>query len=309
MRRRVDRPTTSAVQLPGRWRRPMRTLVLAAAMAAASLPVSAVIGATPAWAASCEDESRGSAREIAETGTVAEPSPVDPVVSTDLTVTLRYSDSYGCGWALVSGSPGTLAWIDRSEDGGTTWQGPLGKRAIPEGDGNTYTAAYRAGGDTSYSLRACGQSYFEGELAGGARPSLRWLDEFLGSQEVTRFYGEPLCTDWFPQSQGPIDWTVVEGGNFIGPNGEDLPLRIGEHDVEVPRKDGFGIRHIEDGHEGYVPDLDRIERALASCRPEYDSSSDTWECAAEGLLVYYTERVDTRSPDGRSVGILTAFEP
>ncbi|MFE7757727.1 hypothetical protein [Streptomyces sp. NPDC057429] len=45
-------------------------------------------------------------------------------------VELRYSPSAQCGWGRVFGNPGTTVWVDRSSDGGSTWQGKLGEVAI-----------------------------------------------------------------------------------------------------------------------------------------------------------------------------------
>ena len=107
----------------------------------------------------------------------------------------------------------------------------------------------------------------------------------------------------------PIDWSVVT--TIIGRDGEDLPLRTGQHDA--PNSEGFGIRHIEDGHNGFIPDPGLIQLAVesVSSNPNPNSTSTVTYVDANGrkFFVAWTERVDSRSPDGRPVGIITAFYP
>lgn len=62
-------------------------------------------------------------------------------------VELRGVDSYitpddvGCAWGRLVGSTmkGRSVWVDRSFDGGRTWQGPLQKWTIPHEYGRNYT--------------------------------------------------------------------------------------------------------------------------------------------------------------------------
>lgn len=107
---------------------------------------------------------------------------------------------------------------------------------------------------------------------------------------------------------GPVDWTVIS--TFIGADGEDIPLRVGSHDTPVAQ--GFGARHIRDGHEEVPPDTD-IELVLSGSNRNcaHTASDDRSRCALElgdrTLFVVFTERVDDGSGDGRPVGIITAY--
>jgi hypothetical protein len=272
------------------------------------LPVPAMT--SPAWAASCEDGSRDSAAAIAETGEWG--SPVDsvqtPNYSDKATITLRYSDTYKCAWTLIQGLPHAEAWIDRSSDGGLTWDSELGKRTIQKWQSNTYTAAYSAGVPTPFSVRACGRASWEEQVDDGLllpRISGRPIGR---APEYERRWSEPACTNWFPGSvvidEKEIDWTVET--TFFGPDGEDIPLRIGGWDG--PLSKGFGVAHIEDEH-GEVPDYLLIQRALDDCKPAWQPGRGTWGCFGEGIEVHYSPRTDTRAPDGRPMGIVTAFVP
>lgn len=116
-----------------------------------------------------------------------------------------------------------------------------------------------------------------------------------------------LATPAFAQQEEPIDWTV--SATIIGRDGEDLPLRIGQHDS--PTKDGFGILHIQDGHGGFVPDPGLIQHAADSCASNPNPVAVTvCRIAGDGgrpFLVVWTERIDSRAPDGRPIGIITAY--
>lgn len=108
----------------------------------------------------------------------------------------------------------------------------------------------------------------------------------------------------------PIEWGI--NATVIGPNGEDLPLRFGQHDFG--NDDGFGIYHIQDGHGGFVPSSGEIEIVIneaPGCGAAFNPGNGTQECTApvqgRPMTVAATERVDTRSGDGRPVGIITAF--
>ncbi|MEU2225877.1 glycosyl hydrolase [Streptomyces sp. NPDC012751] len=61
-----------------------------------------------------------------------------------------------CAWGrIVGGAPGMHVWVDRSSDGGRTWEPQLGWREISSG-GSVWTEAWR---DSNGKLmRACGDS-------------------------------------------------------------------------------------------------------------------------------------------------------
>jgi hypothetical protein len=106
----------------------------------------------------------------------------------------------------------------------------------------------------------------------------------------------------------PIDWSVRT--TFIGANGEDIPLRIGQHDS--PIRDGFGVRHILDGHDE-IPDERDIGVVLSRsddlCKTT--SKDDRARCYLQigdrGLVIVYTESVRGDAPDGRPTGVITAY--
>jgi hypothetical protein len=105
----------------------------------------------------------------------------------------------------------------------------------------------------------------------------------------------------------PIDWTVAR--TIFGKNGEDLPLRVGQHDLGDI--DGFGLRHISDGHDGFVPDAGLIQDAADTCdsNPNGATTCEITDSTGRRFIVVWTGRIDSRSPDGRPVGIITAYYP
>jgi len=105
-------------------------------------------------------------------------------------------------------------------------------------------------------------------------------------------------------SPNPIDWTITD--SFATQVFDDfIPLRVGQHDFH--NQNGFGVRHIIDGH-GAVPPRPQISSALAVGACAFQSPNDTWVCNDGETTVVFTTRVDSRSPDHRPVGIITAFE-
>ncbi|MET8229331.1 hypothetical protein ABZS77_01455 [Micromonospora sp. NPDC005298] len=76
------------------------------------------------------------------------------------TIELRFNAPARCAWALGSGGAGTQVWIDRSANGGASWDGPLGRRSVQFGNSTTYTGVFN---DTvPYVVRACVQSTIGG---------------------------------------------------------------------------------------------------------------------------------------------------
>ncbi|MFB6844706.1 hypothetical protein ACFCXS_07560 [Streptomyces sp. NPDC056373] len=113
----------------------------------------------------------------------------------------------------------------------------------------------------------------------------------------------------------PIDWHVYS--THIGPDGEDVPLRVGQKDAAGI--DGFGKRHIESGHSGQISSwsnmkqdidktLDRGKCKTAGSKITCNLQSHTFRNVnASAMKVVFTERVDSRSHDHRPVGIITAY--
>ncbi|MCD0445832.1 Ig-like domain-containing protein [Glycomyces sp. A-F 0318] len=106
-------------------------------------------------------------------------------------------------------------------------------------------------------------------------------------------------------NDNPIDWTQVEW--FINYQGDGFPLRVGQHDDSA--SDGFGERHIIDGH-GAVPAYEDIQEAVAdptACW--YTVLDERWRCYSGESLVFvvYTTQIDDRSGDSEPFGIITAY--
>ncbi|MGP3953574.1 hypothetical protein [Streptomyces sp. 7N604] len=102
--------------------------------------------------------------------------------------------------------------------------------------------------------------------------------------------------------QVATDWSVYT--TFYGKNGEDVPLRNGDL--------SFGLRHIQDRHPMDTTTLvGYIDSALEDGTYTTQSNGDVRvrnKTATGGTFrVVFTERVDSASGDGRSVGIITAF--
>lgn len=155
--------------------------------------------ATPVASAqnsACPDGDRGAAQRIAAAGQFS--NPVNVVYSRDAKIELRHSASNGCGWALMSGSRGVgrggSVWIDRSDNGGDRWQGPLGKVSFSHPTRSSYTGTFDDRGQ--YVIRACGQF----------------------SQVVNRYpdLGPVVCTPWFGGYTNRLNPNVrLHGGQSI----------------------------------------------------------------------------------------------
>lgn len=106
----------------------------------------------------CSDNNRSLAKEIAASGNFVETASV--YTEAGIKITLRYSSDYGCAWGLLSGAPrdGIMAgyiWLDRSADGGASWQGYLGSISTYGLKSSTYTGTYSM---VNYNaIRACGR--------------------------------------------------------------------------------------------------------------------------------------------------------
>ncbi|OLF11994.1 glycosyl hydrolase [Actinophytocola xinjiangensis] len=88
-----------------------------------------------------------------------------PVPERDLNgrrLVLHVSDVDGMAWGSIDeGTTGDAVWLDRSWDGGATWEGLLGKAAIPPSWTGTRTLMYNVsdpGGHRRGVIRACGDA-------------------------------------------------------------------------------------------------------------------------------------------------------
>ncbi|MCX4546068.1 DUF2690 domain-containing protein [Streptomyces sp. NBC_01565] len=67
-------------------------------------------------------------------------------------IELRYSTSSRCAWGRIySADPGDKVWVDRSSNGGGSWEGPMGMTTVNSGS-DTHTPAYN---DAGFVMRAC----------------------------------------------------------------------------------------------------------------------------------------------------------
>jgi len=84
-------------------------------------------------------------------------------------IELHLSDADGAGWASIeNGEAKDEAWLDRSFDGGKTWDGRVGKTKIPSGQHAWRTLMYEIDAPAKRlvgALRACGKASDRGEIA------------------------------------------------------------------------------------------------------------------------------------------------
>ncbi|MDN3355823.1 glycoside hydrolase family 76 protein [Actinomadura sp. DC4] len=75
---------------------------------------------------------------------------------------LHVSDADGMAWGSVdNGTTGDAVWLDRSWDGGSTWEGLLGKASVPSTWTGTRTLMYNVSDPRNHRrglLRACGDA-------------------------------------------------------------------------------------------------------------------------------------------------------
>lgn len=120
-------------------------------------------GNVPIWATNamygggCTDGSRDQALQYAQSGNFWEVGSVsynDKVGTVDTvgSVVLRYNPTARCAWAVGSGGAVASIYIDRSSDGGRTWQGRLGERSLGTSN-STYTGVFND--SYPYVVRAC----------------------------------------------------------------------------------------------------------------------------------------------------------
>jgi hypothetical protein len=117
-------------------------------------PAHAAAPATSvAAAATCDGKSPSSA-----------PSPTTKRTTTvhSRVIELRYSAKLRCAWGRISnGSVGDEIWVDRSSDGGKTWESKLGRRTISSGR-DAHTTMWS---DAGKLMRACGKAGDRSEIA------------------------------------------------------------------------------------------------------------------------------------------------
>ncbi|MEU4196369.1 glycoside hydrolase family 76 protein [Kribbella sp. NPDC026611] len=109
-------------------------------------------------------------------------SPGDRVpVSTTLfgrTFNLHFDDTDAMGWASIeNGDPGDQVWLDRSMNGGRTWEGMLGITAIPSGQRGWRTQMFNVDDWNNLgvgALRVCGKAGNRADIACSPWARTRW---------------------------------------------------------------------------------------------------------------------------------------
>ncbi len=138
-------------------------LVVALLLAVAALLQGA--GATGARAAAAADTTQVCALYCDTTDpskAAQETFPVPDLSLNGRVVRLHVDDTDGMAWASIdAGQTGDSVWLDRSWDGGSTWDGLLGKASIPSTWTGTRTLMYNLYDPTNHRravLRACGDA-------------------------------------------------------------------------------------------------------------------------------------------------------
>lgn len=178
---------------------------LAAVATAFILSMGAAVLARPITAhaaVGCSEGSRATAQSIAASGDFVE---AQNVWMDSGKVTLRYSSETGCMWGLIS-DLGTAAdnglqvgevWLDRSTNGGATWQGKLGDINTGGNKRSTYTGTYNTIGYNA--VRACGVNMYN-------------VAPVLDPRSGTPSWGPIYCTGWFWPSR-------LQSSMFMGGRG------------------------------------------------------------------------------------------
>lgn len=132
----------------------MRALVIAVAMVATVLQVPPASAAATVCFLSCDtlDPSRAGQESF----------PVPEKNLNGRRLVLHVSDVDGMAWGSIDdGVPGDAVWLDRSWDGGRTWEGLLGKASIPSTWTGTRTLMYNISDPRHHRrglVRACGDA-------------------------------------------------------------------------------------------------------------------------------------------------------
>ncbi|WP_308217758.1 glycoside hydrolase family 76 protein [Streptantibioticus silvisoli] len=133
-------------------------VLLVAAMMAAGQPVASAAvrpaDSTTVCALYCDTRDPSLAQQ--------ETFPVPNVTENGRVIELHVSDADGMAWASIDdGQPNDSVWIDRSWDGGSTWDGLLGQASIPSTWTGTRTLMYNLYDPVDHRrsvLRACGDA-------------------------------------------------------------------------------------------------------------------------------------------------------
>ncbi|WP_432968565.1 glycoside hydrolase family 76 protein [Dactylosporangium sp. CA-233914] len=127
----------------------------------AGLAVNLAVATGPAQAASslcaqyCDTRDPSQARQ--------ETFPAGTLLVNNRQIRLHLSDLDGMAWGSIdAGTQGESVWLDRSFDGGATWEGLLGKASIPGTWTGTRTLMYNLSDPSHHRrgmIRACGDAH------------------------------------------------------------------------------------------------------------------------------------------------------
>jgi hypothetical protein len=130
-------------------------VVLVTVLFAALLtPPSAARAATTVCSVYCDTRDPSLARQ--------DTFPVADRVQNGRRISLHLSDADAMAWGSIdNGTSGDAVWLDRTWDGGPTWDGLLGKAAVPGGWTGTRTLMYNLADPVNHArgmIRACGDA-------------------------------------------------------------------------------------------------------------------------------------------------------
>ncbi|GAA1663348.1 hypothetical protein GCM10009765_11070 [Fodinicola feengrottensis] len=134
------------------WLAPKIFLIIA--VLAAITPSQPAVAGTQVCSVYCDTRDPSLARQ--------ETFPVSNKIVNGRRIVLHVSDADAMAWASIDdGTTGDSVWLDRSWDGGTTWDGLLGKASIPATWTGTRTLMYNLADPSNHRrglLRACGDA-------------------------------------------------------------------------------------------------------------------------------------------------------
>jgi hypothetical protein len=123
-------------------------------LAALLTPPSAARAATTVCSVYCDTRNPSLARQ--------DTFPVADRVQNGRRISLHLSDADAMAWGSIdNGTSGDSVWLDRTWDGGPTWDGLLGKASIPDTWTGTRTLMYNLADPVNHArgmIRACGDA-------------------------------------------------------------------------------------------------------------------------------------------------------
>ncbi|GAA3599556.1 hypothetical protein GCM10022419_099250 [Nonomuraea rosea] len=249
--------------------RSLLTFLLTAALACAALVPAATpaAAATPVCVLACDTRDPSLARQ--------ESFPVPAKNLNGRRLQLHVSNADDMAWASIDdGVMGDSAWLDRSWDGGATWEGLLGKASIPGTWTGTRTLMYNITDPRNHRrglVRACGDAAAVG------------------------------CTDWVYPA---VCDTLCDGANAGQAAGDDQPVPATTLygrtiRLHVNQKNSMAWAGIESGGGGDEIWLDRSWNG-GSTRPGGSSLGRT--STPSGAAGTRTAMYATRDPRGLLYG-------